>query len=197
MTQSPSLETNSFPVKKSPTFYEARKIITAFRTAGHLSLFWARIIPSYLFKTHFNITLLSYTSGLSPDVFPPKTALPRWCHVASDISLARRRGRGVFSVSLGSSRYNEGITASCTFIVSVQVCPQVLGQKETELLRAKCFSEVGCGYMDWIGLAQDRDRWRTLVSAVMNLRVPWHTGNFLTSCKPVSVSRTLHHGVSK
>jgi len=32
--------------------------------------------------------------------------------------------------------------------------------------------EVGCVYMDWIGLAQDRDRWRTLVSAEMNLRVP-------------------------
>jgi len=32
--------------------------------------------------------------------------------------------------------------------------------------------EVECGYMDWIGVAQDRDRWRTLVSAVMNLRVP-------------------------
>ena len=32
--------------------------------------------------------------------------------------------------------------------------------------------EVGCAYMDWIGLAQDRDSWRTLVSAVMNLRVP-------------------------
>ena len=32
--------------------------------------------------------------------------------------------------------------------------------------------EVGCGYMDWIELAQDRDRWRTLLSAVMNLRVP-------------------------
>jgi len=32
--------------------------------------------------------------------------------------------------------------------------------------------EVGCGYMDWIGLAQYRDRWRTLVSAVMNLLVP-------------------------
>jgi len=31
---------------------------------------------------------------------------------------------------------------------------------------------VGCGYMDWIGLAQDRDGWRRLVSAVMNLRVP-------------------------
>ena len=56
--------------------------------------------------------------------------------------------------------------------------------------------EVGCWYMDWIGLAQDRNRMQTLVSAVMNLWVPSNTGNFLTSCKPVSFSRrTLHHGV--
>jgi hypothetical protein len=32
--------------------------------------------------------------------------------------------------------------------------------------------EVGCECVDWIGLAQDRDRWRALVSAVMNLRAP-------------------------
>ena len=32
--------------------------------------------------------------------------------------------------------------------------------------------KVECGYIDWIGLAQDRDRWRTILSAVMNLWVP-------------------------
>ena len=34
------------------------------------------------------------------------------------------------------------------------------------------FQEVGCGVTDWIKLAQDRDRWRALVHAVMSLRVP-------------------------
>jgi len=49
-----------------------------------------------------------------------------------------------------------------------------------------------------IGLAQDRERWRTLVSVVMNLPVPWNVGNSLTSFKTVSFSRrNLHRGVSK
>ena len=58
--------------------------------------------------------------------------------------------------------------------------------------------KVGCGGLDWIELAQDRDRWRDLVKAAMNFRVPKNAGNFLTSCKPVNFSRRpLLHGVSK
>jgi hypothetical protein len=32
--------------------------------------------------------------------------------------------------------------------------------------------EVGCGSIDWLDLAQDRERWRTVANAVINLRVP-------------------------
>ena len=43
--------------------------------------------------------------------------------------------------------------------------------------------EVGCGNLEWIELAWDKNRWRSVVNAVMNLRVPYNLGNFLTSCR--------------
>jgi hypothetical protein len=57
---------------------------------------------------------------------------------------------------------------------------------------------VGCGDIDWIEVAQARDRWRALVNAVRNSRAPLNEGNFLSSQKPVSSSRrTLVCGLSK
>ena len=40
--------------------------------------------------------------------------------------------------------------------------------------------ELGLGCMDSLDLAQDKDRWRAVVKAVINIRVPFNAGNFLT-----------------
>ena len=58
----------------------------------------------------------------------------------------------------------------CSFLLGKPEGRRPLGRR-VDNIRTD-LQDVGCGYMDWIRLAQDRDSWRTLVSAVMNLRVP-------------------------
>jgi hypothetical protein len=50
--------------------------------------------------------------------------------------------------------------------------------------------EVGWGDVDWIGLPQDRDRWRALVNSVLNLRVHKLLGNYRVS-KQLGISRVV------
>jgi hypothetical protein len=58
--------------------------------------------------------------------------------------------------------------------------------------------EVGCGGIDWIELAEDRDRCRARVNVIINLRLPQNMGNFLSSLRPGSFSRrTLLYGVNQ
>ena len=66
-------------------------------------------------------------------------------------------GRGVYRVLVGKPEGRRPLgRPRCSWVDNIRMDLQ----------------DVGCVYMDWIGLAQDRDRWRTLVSAVMNVRVP-------------------------
>jgi hypothetical protein len=49
--------------------------------------------------------------------------------------------------------------------------------------------EIGWDDIDWIDLAQYRDNWRNLVNTIMNLRVPYNPGKFLSSCRIGGSSR--------
>jgi hypothetical protein len=54
--------------------------------------------------------------------------------------------------------------------VCIGFCGETRGKEAREDNIKMDLHEVGCGSMNWIGLAQDRDRWRAIVNAVMNLR---------------------------
>jgi len=65
--------------------------------------------------------------------------------------------RGVYRVLVGKSEGKRALgRPRCRWVDSIRMDLQ----------------EEGCGHVEWIGLAQDRDSWHTLVSVVMNLRVP-------------------------
>jgi hypothetical protein len=81
-----------------------------------------------------------------------KTRRMRWGHVA-----LKEEGRGVYRVSVGKTEGKRPVGR-----------PRHRWKGNIKIV----LQEVGFGGMDWIELAQDRDRWRALANAAMNLRVP-------------------------
>jgi hypothetical protein len=51
------------------------------------------------------------------------------------------------------------------------------------------FRETGWSGMDWVDMAQDRDQWRALVNTILNLRVLYNAGKFLSGCTTGGSSR--------
>ena len=115
------------------------------------------------FKTkHTNFGRCNYNDTSSPTNVQRTRII---CAIKSKL----RRNFPRISISLNSVRSSRLYTVQNSTI-SLPLCDFKMG-----------LQEVGWGGMDWIALAEKRDRWRALVDEVMNIRVPENVGNFLTS----------------
>ena len=111
-----------------------------------------------------------------------KTVLCCFCHNFR-LSFDAKDCHKIHGYSTGSFIFLVFILKAFFFNHPVRVYRVLVGKPEGKRLLGRPrrrwednirmeLQEVGLGYEDWIGLAQDRDRWRALVSAVRNLRVP-------------------------
>jgi hypothetical protein len=99
--------------------------------------------------------MISHTFSNS-SLFSPLLSM-LFCYPFIFLQLILIQGRGVYRVLVGKPEGKRPMGR--------------LKRRWTDNLEAD-LQEVGCMGMDWVGLVQDRDRWRTLENAVMNLQVP-------------------------
>jgi hypothetical protein len=85
-------------------------------------------------------------------------------------------------------------TAYRLLVVKV-ACKTPLGRprrKRKDSFNLKLVDSV-IGGVDWIGVAQNRDYWRALVNAIMNIRVPWNAGKLSSGYTTCGLSCSAHH----
>ena len=115
------------------------------------------LVRSQLVSLEFFIDIKSFRSHYGPGFDSASNRNEYQEHFPGVKAAGMGEGRGVYRVLVGKPEGRRPLGR-----------PRRRWEDNTRM----DLQEVGVGYEDWIGLAQDRDRWRALVSAVRNLRVP-------------------------